>query len=339
MNIKLLFTLLLVCVLTLFSGAQTVINSTVIPPIGSSTVFIKSNSFKLFSVGASGANVTWDFTAIDTAAGYYIQKAAKADTTLFYVNFPSIVNYAIQYTDIFGQPDYIYNKLDTSVLEKYGTLNEIYTNPQKLMAFPFAFGNQFNDIFHTTDSTFYGNTSVSADAFGILKLPTGLFSNVLRVKSIDRYREITDRDAFGKPIDSLMYEGDHYRWYSPGYIGPLLEYSKLVTYYNVGATRINVDTTAHLYLSNYRNTVNAVDEINNFSLSCFPNPVSSVLNILSQSELQLIEVYDLSGRLCNSISASGNKASISFENLAPGLYQCRLINAENQVRFFKIMHN
>ncbi len=334
-----LFALILVCTVFVLAKAQTVINSAVIPPIGASTVFIKSNSYKQFSPGATGANVNWDFSSIDTSAGYYVQKAAKADTTLFYVNFPPIVNYAIEYTDIFGQPDFVYHKLDSALFESYGTLNQIYTNPQKLMSFPFAYNNQFSDVFSTSDSTFFGNTNVIADGFGTLKLPTGIFPNVLRVKTIDRYREITDRDAFGKPIDSLMYEGDYYRWYSPGYVGPLLEYSKLVTYYNVGATRVNVDTTAHLYLSNYHNTVNAVEEINNVSLSYFPNPVSSVLTIVTQSELQLVEVYDLSGRLCNSMPISGNKTSVSFENLAPGMYQCRLINAENQVRIFKIMHN
>lgn len=319
--------------------AQTVINSAVIPPVGSSTIFIKSNSVKLFTPGMTGSSVNWDFSSIDTSAGYYIEKAAKADTTLFYVNFPPIVNYAVQYTDIFGQPDFVYHKLDSALFESYGTLNQIYTNPQKLMSFPFAYTNQFSDVFSTSDSTFFGNTNVIADGFGTLKLPTGIFSNVLRVKTIDRYREITDRDAFGKPIDSLMYEGDYYRWYSPGYIGPLLDYSKLVTYYNVGATRINVDTTAHLYLSSYYNTVSAVEEIDNIALSYFPNPVSSVLTIVTQSELQLVEVYDLSGRRCYSMPISGNSASVSFENLAPGMYQCRLINAENQVRIFKIMHN
>lgn len=70
------------------------------------------------------------------------------------------------------------------------------------------------------------------------------------------------------------------------------------------------------------------------AVSIFPNPASQhdILKINSPGELQLVEVYDLSGKLV--LSATSNEISIS--DIAEGLYTLRIVT-ENGVLVSKLM--
>ena len=248
------------------------------------------------------------------------------------------MNYATEFRDIFGDRDYVYAKLDTAFFESYGTANEIYTNPVRLFNFPFTYNNQFTDVFYSVDSTYYGVSQVKADGYGTLQLPTGIFTNVLRVKTFDAYRKITLRGFDGTPEDSTNYEATHYRWYSPAFSGPLLEYSSLVSFYFVGGNRVNVDTFGHVYSTN-RRIVNGLTEAQPMAVNYFPNPVTDVMTINADEALRSVSVYDITGKLCYEANIEGKSAIVSFQPFVAGMYQCKVVSANNHVSYFKICHN
>jgi hypothetical protein len=317
------------------SQAQPTITSNSLPPLGKESTFYLSKGVKTFNPGAGGANVTWNFSTLDTTDGIYKERAIKPDTTSFYVNFPTTVNYATIFPDPFGV-DYRYAILDTQKLDSYGTINEIFTNPKRLFNFPMVYNNQFTDVYHSDDSTFYGVNTVKADGYGVLQLPTGTYLNVMRVKTFDAFREITSRDFNGVPDDSLNFEKTEYKWYAPNVKGPVLEYSQLVSFYFVNNNRLNVDTFDHLYVTQNR----VINNISNFDaeFSVYPNPVIDVLLIHSSEEIATIELYDLSGRMVKSSIINNLHTTMNFSELTTGMYQCKLIAPDSRFKFIKIIH-
>jgi len=318
-----------------FADAQPVLNSSVIPSIGTKSTFLISKDVKTFNPGASGANVVWNFASLDTTGGTYNESAIKPDTTSFYVNFPTAVNYGIIFPDPFGV-DYRYAILDTQKFDSYGTIAEIFTNPKRLFNFPTTYNSQFADVYHSADSTFYGVNTVTADGYGQLQLPNGSYQNVMRVKTFDAYREVTSRDFNGVPDDSLNFEKTEYKFYAPNVKGPVLEFSELISFYFVNNNRVYLDTFSHLYITSTR-VINGIASFD-ADFSVYPNPVKDYLTIKSSERIESLELYDLSGRKVNTIAVQDIQASINFTDLSPGMYQCKLIAPDNRFKYLKIIH-
>lgn len=63
-----------------------------------------------------------------------------------------------------------------------------------------------------------------------------------------------------------------------------------------------------------------VDELNESGIVISPNPATSVVNVTAKSEIQSIAMYDVNGRLVQSVSQNGASASINVSNMNHGLY-------------------
>jgi len=71
-------------------------------------------------------------------------------------------------------------------------------------------------------------------------------------------------------------------------------------------------------------------EKNTFAL--YPKPVQNILNIEnSQSNIQEIQLYDLTGRLLTSIRPDRNFANVDFSNLSNGIYLLRIASDEKTI--------
>jgi hypothetical protein len=324
------------CLATLVIAQSPVINSNVIPAKGKTVKYLSSNAVKTFNAGASGTNANWNYSTIDTLKGSIFQHSLKADTTIFYSDFPNVVNYCIEAKGAYG-----YAFLDASKYESYGLESfggtQIFSDPVKVLTFPFTYNNQFTDYFMSSDSAYYGKTVVKADAYGTIKLPFGTFSNVLRVNTKDDYRLYTSYDFDGIPDDSLMYDGQYYRWYSPNVDGPVLEYSRLISYINTGSSRINVDTLEHLWL-NGTVTTSIKDETANFETTIYPNPTSGKLFINSEEIISTIQIMDFCGKELLNENFVSREVSLDVRNLSSGIYFCQITTADNKRKIVKFLH-
>jgi hypothetical protein len=82
----------------------------------------------------------------------------------------------------------------------------------------------------------------------------------------------------------------------------------------------------------------AIEEEISETVQLFPNPVSDILTITTEFELQ-IEMFDMTGKLVDSFNAAGSK-SYDCSHLGTGIYMIRAIDSEGQlVAVKKFMKN
>lgn len=317
--------------------AQPVINSNVIAPIGSVTAYYKSANAtaNTFNAGASGANATWNFASLDTAQGSFTQSVVIADTTYYYNEYPSVVNYAVGGWAGFG-PTYVYAYLDNSKFEYYGVRSisesKIFQDPQKQLTFPFTYNNQFSDTFYDEYPVYYGNVTVKADGYGTLTTPAGTFANALRIKYHEVYRQY-DMDT---PDDSLFYEGTYYRWYQPNTPNLLLEYSKLVSFYIYQGQRYDFDSLKHVVFT--KNVATAINEPETFKATVYPNPAGNTLMINAETVIETAEITDLYGRVVLQQNGFAPSLMLNIEALPAGAYNLQLTTADNRRKTVKVLH-
>jgi hypothetical protein len=323
-----------------YAFCQPTITSSVVMPVGSTAYYFSSSSMQNFSAGANGANVSWDFSGIDTAKGSLAQAAVRADTTPDYSYFPAAVNYAAKAGVQFGVTSYGYGHLDATTFESYGYTTlaamQVLTNPQKTLNFPFTYNNQFTDIFHTDDSIIYGNTTVKAEGYGTLKLPFSTFNNVLKVTTSEYYREVTDFDQNGLPSDSLMYVTQYYRWYAPNVVGPLLEFAKAKSYgiFN-GQIYYSPDSLQHLYFN--KTLATGVADVASFEASIYPNPVNGMLNISAETVVSNVRVMDVSGKELSTEAFDNKTVRVAMDKLHAGIYFVQIQTADNRSKTVRII--
>lgn len=79
-------------------------------------------------------------------------------------------------------------------------------------------------LYGTYSSYINGYTEIHADGFGKITLPSGTYSNVLRIKVTHREKEV-QKNLIGKDRETELIT---YKWYAKGYRYPLFETHKLI---------------------------------------------------------------------------------------------------------------
>ena len=165
--------------------------------------------------GPTGANVTWNFSNLQPATTFLSGVFQDAAGTPNAANFPT-ANLA----EVFSTTDIFYYNTSTEKVELAGFTSGgtviSYTNPQTLMEYPFTYGDSFTDNAERVYAAYTGTitTVVEADGYGTLVLPSGVFPNILRVKSII---SVTDMSAAG----TFSINDELYEWYSQNHRQPI----------------------------------------------------------------------------------------------------------------------
>jgi hypothetical protein len=280
------------------------------------------------SQGNSGANQTWSFLSL-----------IRQDSTN--VNFVSASStpYAAQFSssNIASTNDNEnYNYMTTSSSNMFingsGGPSFIvsYTDPQLYLQYPFNYGSSFSDNFAAnyiisgSDVKRTGTTTVSGDAWGTINLPSGSFSNSLRVKYI-----ISTRDSSNPGIPVITVTNvTSYIWFVPGRKFPVFEivYSTISingTQFGNNKT-VNYNDGSTIGISNISNVVPE-----GFSLfQNYPNPFNPSTNLefgISKLEFVSLKIYDMLGKeistLVNERLIAGTyKYSFNASGLTSGIY-------------------
>jgi hypothetical protein len=276
--------------------------------------------------GAAGASVTWDMSTIiknDSDTTSYFSCAA----TPYCDSFPgsNIV--------MLNSGDYAYGISGTNGIEMigaYSTGNFVhFTNNNTLTHFPLSFGANFSDTFSTV-ATFSGmsiyftgyNTS-NCDAWGILKLPGGTYTNVLRVHTI-----VIQKDSvnFGGFPNVNIQQTETYTWFKSGFHSPLLT----VNYDTSGSgTPYVSDAIYHIAPSGVG--VNGQTASKSL-LAIYPNPATENISLAFDGEASTtatITVLDMAGQVkytvtADQLRAGKNEVNISLAEFANGLYLVRV---------------
>lgn len=251
----------------------------------------------------NGPNVTWDYSSLVP----YDTGTIVATTT---------VGTGIPSADIrfLGPPFAInyYYKFDLTKFEYAGLENptgiNIYTDPEILLNFPFQYNDSFSDFLSSNwpgPSQFqYGTVYSKADGYGTLILPTGTYTNALRVKS-NYYLKDSTPGFPATDFSCIMM-----RWYVPGIHLPIA--------YSRGYG--NVTTPSFTFLSGI---TTGITEVKTSEFRIYPNPCLDILHINSTipCNMTTATIQDYCGRIVlKSILKGKMDFELQLNSLTPGLY-------------------
>ena len=324
----------LVFLFPFFFTAQITIAETDMLQSGEMYFYSSSPDFLLVDVSLTGANFSWDNSALTVINQDTLEVAEVSSTPfayqLFFNNsfqYPDHkADYAVtgQAVDAFGQITisnvYDYFKVDSSSLQKVGfgaNINGLpasvkYDTIDQVYPLPMTFG--------TSDSTSayyllaiptlgaYGQwirRKVEVDGWGDLTTPYATYSNTIRVRTTLYQRDTLYVDQFGfgtnidRPIENI------YEWFEPGSGAPIFK---------------AVERAGALTEIKYLDTINTVSIESQFysDWKVYPNPVINILNVEIGSEFRY-EIYDIEGRL---VQKAENYLSETIElaHLGRGVY-------------------
>lgn len=275
------------------------------------------------SRGASGASVTWNFGSLSqtsTSTETYIACAHP-----YIDSFPGST---IANTD--GAGNYTYfiadvNKFSVTGVYNVATGYQYYTNPATMISYPATYGASHIDT--GLIAIPFGSLAVidssTNDGYGTLVLPSGTYTNVLRMHAIFH---ISDNVTWA---DYQRFE--EYRWHVQGFHDPLLA--------------IGYDTTGgHAHISSveyYTQHTAGISEINGnaMNMEVSPNPATDVVNIkfnLTESAPVTITLCDVVGKvvrnICNTRLSEGAKnLECPVADLSAGVYFIHLANENNNI--------
>lgn len=179
-----------ICILILLSflfqknKAQHTLTAAFNPVMGDMESYIALDTNGLF-LGSSGSSQTWNYTGISTGTN-----AAYSYT---YVAMSSVPNNSLYPTGTIasdvgiGGIHYVYSNTSTKI-EWLGAAQPtpsncgIYSDPSMSYTLPFMYSSSFSDTFYQTNpTTWSGTTTVNGDGAGTLQLPSGNYSNILKL--------------------------------------------------------------------------------------------------------------------------------------------------------------
>jgi hypothetical protein len=327
--------ILLVLAVVCGANAQPVITKANYPNAGESftgNIYLMSAPF---NPGASGANQTWDFSGItsgwNTAPFDYVEPSA----TPAGATFPSsnlALSAVLQYSYFISTPtDY---QVSGSVVTTTSTTIIPLYDPQKIISFPFTFGNEFKDTARSvTYAVTAGNnqrrtiySKSKADAYGTITVPGGtIYNNVLRLLTTSETIDSTfnSSNVFIKKDISI---DTNYYWISQ-------DQKPHVFLLNKSQQGLNPPTTQAQYFSNPAaptGVLNAYDS--HFSL--YPNPFSEDLFVeidefLFKSKPSLsIAIINSNGKEIARYPMKSSRTKIARNNLSSGLYLYKIISED-----------
>ncbi|HRF75067.1 MAG TPA: T9SS type A sorting domain-containing protein [Chitinophagales bacterium] len=304
--------------------AQPTITSSINGGIGDEFNYIDVQTEGL-NPGPAGENVTWDFSDIIESGAEYGYTWVDVASTPDGGDFPG-ANIAADN----GPGTYSYFKVTASEFTNYGVSAAgsivVYQDPEEIFVFPMTYGTTntddlFSEFINGIAFERSGTVTMEVDAYGTLILPSGTYTDVLRVKVKEDYMD--EADLLPTPI---IYDFTNYYWLKAGVKGPLFQYFDLVT---DGGFPFEDQQAAYA-----ENVAVGIAEHNTIqSLTIFPNPVKEVATIIVPEGINsaAISIYNNLGQVVTSTVETVNHNTITLPvgYLQSGIYMIALTEGDN----------
>ncbi len=329
---KKLYILILLSTCSFISKAQYTITAATNPIAGDIESFIDIDSTGLF-LGSSGTSQTWNYTAITTLT-------VNPPVTNTYVAMSTVPNNTMFPTATIAVDDGAGNfgiLSDNSTKHEYlGYANAVaancwaYTDPYKVYTIPFTYGSVSTDTYllaFPTDTT-TGTFTTTGDGTGTLQLPTGNYTNVLKVNYF-RY----ENDTYASVVYDYTVTMDQY--YSAVSKFLLLEVQTTTTSVTSG-------TNVTWYYNKYGRVAavglptGITNKEKRLDVNLFPNPFSNGELFITNNDPSFgkmtIEINNVLGQSLKTISFENQNANepkrIDVRDLAKGIYYLRISSKE-----------
>ena len=310
-------------------------------------VYQSTDTLPTVSVGSAGASQTWNMTALGQST---------KDTLLFEsyawapnANYPT-ANLVVKQG---SKSQFVYAISNSSSLSFLGNagvaniggfptnINQTDSPAEISVTYPYTYNSSFNNNYKTKAKFYYGQTisgyqidsireyssvkkTAVVDAWGSLTTPLGTY-NVIRSKETKITHDTVD--AFVHLLlswQNIQMTADStttYTFWANGVGFPL-----------VTAT---MDSTGNVKSVQWLTTLPALG-INEYSSSLnenvYPNPAQNEINFVADASKQkAIQLFDVAGRLINTVSILDEKTTISTSDFANGIYYYSIIGKDNSV--------
>ena len=279
------------------------------------------------SAGASGAGATWNYAAIATRSSIVNNYTAAVNSNASYpqpgVAVASALSNMSYYKSSAASLNYWGGNIQVGVIA--ATL--IYTSPAVIAAYPMSLNTTSTSATNGSISipaiaqsgTFTGNSSTIADGSGTLVLPSGTYTNVLRVVTSQTIN-------FTVQLGAGSVNQKNYEYFKVGVKEALFSINTSTIVSPAGtSTQTLVTRTKPLITSLNENKAVA------FELGVYPNPSSTTVNFVTENaEAKQVVVYDITGKLVEKQNLTEGKLKLDVSNYNTGLYMYSVIGNANQ---------
>lgn len=262
--------------------------------------------------GASGENVTWDFSAHPlTNIGSF--ERVEPSSTPYYDSFPNS-NYSFKIT-LTNSTSYNYYNLSSKTFDwigvRWGLDNiDLKPDPFTFVKFPFKYQDTIVDSYKSKDNSVNEVDTRIYDGYGTLITPYATYNNAVRIKSTTSQNEVS------------------YDWYV---VAP--------NFFTFSIFQINVaNNSTRVFDYGITTGVNDITADVN-TIKVYPNPANKVLTIDHRYELAKLSIYDLSGRKINEHIITPTQNTIDISNLAAGLYTYQVFQQGKLLKNGKVVVN
>jgi hypothetical protein len=255
-----------------------------------------------FTSPTSGANQTWNYGSLASGPSAALNLVAPAQLPPPYnTNYPAGTTQAA-YGDVNGTTQVMFMKKNTSEFSilKLDAGSTVASYSPRLLeaAFPMDLGDVETEsyVINVNGTDLDATQTVTYLGYGTLTIPTGTFTNVICIKTLQEY-------------DLSPAIGETYTWYKPGWA------SLLRVAVTGGGASISYAESA---------TPTSVDENGvATAVEAFPNPATDVLFVNSQADKYSLKVFSATGALVaeEDVDNSDKQAyAVDLNSLSPGMY-------------------
>jgi len=276
-----------------------------------------------------GANQTWDYsnlTSDQSRTTEYIDPSTAPNINLF--PEATHVSKTLELSQ-YGYSSYANNRSEiVGLLSQQGGAYQIYPNPRTLLEFPLAYNSAFQDTYALENVLGgegsiiqYGTVSASCDGYGTLIIPSGIYTDVVRVRyTITSTLEVILNSEVISSVNSTEIAYFFFAAGIPASLLTMVEYES-----DDGVT----STAANMYSGGVLNIEN--NEIQS-SLNVYPNPATDFAFVefqLDNSQYVSASLFSLDGRVIEQYSAQNfssgqNKIQLEIPAISSGVYLLQL---------------
>ncbi len=326
---------------TFTTNSQITITQSDVPSVGQSNLVNTSMDLQI-DYASTGADHVWDFSDL-TPLSQSVRSYSNVSSAGLIVGFvfgSFAGNYAASY---YGKAiDFDLSAVSALLPIQIDNINQFYKKSasslssigysvevqgqnipfksdtiERKYSFPLTYGDSYSSRGYTlvnTEPLFeailiqYRQRSSEVDGFGSIRTPYQSF-NAIRVKHRIEEQDSVNFNATWLGINQpIRYE---YEWLANGQVEPVLKISTI----EVAGQEV-VSSVEYLTDQPFL----GLESLESF-IHFYPNPVTDVLTVNSDVQLDVLEIVDLNGKIVYSQNSVNSGTNISLNHLVSGVYQ------------------
>ncbi len=280
---------------------------------------VSESTINLIDITQTGENQLWDFSGVTNKNPdvVYTSTIERPIETPYYNDYPESNYVETEETfsnNVLINKRYSYYLLSDTQLERLGSKNSetgessVYSNPQTEYVFPLSYGITNEDTWNSTSSFLTGYANLECIGSGTLKLPNGVYENVLMVHI---------------EIDNIFIVLDNYFWLSEN--GALL-----TAYYAISSIFSSNPEINAMYATNTDIISSGLESVKSIVNNIqYNNPVQHTLELKMEtngvSDRFGLSISNTHGATVlasefSSFSSENSAVNLDLSSLNPGIY-------------------